>query len=79
VHLQRLDGRAVLVVEDNGKGYDPEADVSSGGNKGMGVINMRERAALVGGELEIESSPGAGTTVYARVPIGRAGWEGEGA
>jgi signal transduction histidine kinase len=30
---------------------------------------MRERAALVGGTLEIESAPGSGTTVYARVPL----------
>jgi PAS domain S-box-containing protein len=79
VQLQRLDGRAVLIVEDNGNGYDTEADVSSGSKKGMGVINMRERAALVGGELEIESSPGAGTTVYARVPLGIPGGKGEGA
>jgi two-component system sensor histidine kinase NreB len=43
------------------------------------VINMKERAALVGGELEIESSPGEGTTVYVRVPLGRPGGKGEGA
>ena len=37
----------------------------------MGVINMRERAALCGGELELESSPGAGTTIYVRIPVGK--------
>jgi signal transduction histidine kinase len=36
----------------------------------MGVANMGERAALVGGELEIESAPGAGATIYVRVPLG---------
>jgi PAS domain S-box-containing protein len=79
VQLQQLDGRAVLVVEDDGRGYEPEEEASSGGNKRMGVINMKERAALVGGELEIESSPGEGTTVYVRVPLGRPGGKGEGA
>ena len=42
--------------------------VEGGGNKGMGLIGMRERAALVGGTLQIESQPKAGTTIFARVP-----------
>jgi PAS domain S-box-containing protein len=69
VLLERQDGQAVLIVEDNGKGYDPEDEVASGSNKGMGVVNMRERTALVGGSLEIESVPGAGATIFVRVPF----------
>jgi signal transduction histidine kinase len=38
------------------------------GRRGLGVAGMRERLALIGGELEIESSPGVGTTVFARIP-----------
>ncbi len=38
----------------------------------MGLLSMRERAEQVGGKLEIESEPGRGTTVYARVPVGHA-------
>jgi signal transduction histidine kinase len=34
----------------------------------MGLTNMRERAALVGGELEVESAAGQGVTIYVRVP-----------
>jgi signal transduction histidine kinase len=79
VHLERRDGRAVLVVEDNGRGYDADAEEAAGTNKGMGVVNMRERAALVGGELEIESTPGAGTTIFVRVPPGASEEGGEGA
>ena len=70
VQLERRGGRVVLVVEDNGRGYDPGEEEAAGTNKGMGVTNMRERAALVGGELEIESSPGTGMTIYVRVPLG---------
>jgi PAS domain S-box-containing protein len=77
VQLQQRDGRAVLVVEDNGRGYDADAEVAADGSKGMGVTNMRERAALMGGELEIESLPGAGMTIYVRVPAGEHGGKGE--
>ena len=36
----------------------------------MGLMNMRERASLVGGIVEIETKPGAGTTVFVKVPVG---------
>ena len=39
---------------------------------------MRERAALLGGALNVESSPGAGTTLFVRIPFGAGGVEGEG-
>ena len=67
VLLERLDGQAMLIVEDNGKGYDADEVIKDG--KGMGVVNMKERAELVGGSLEVESQPGAGTTVFVRVPV----------
>jgi nitrate/nitrite-specific signal transduction histidine kinase len=35
----------------------------------MGLIGMRERAALVGGTVEVESTPGGGATVFVRVPV----------
>jgi two-component system, chemotaxis family, CheB/CheR fusion protein len=69
VLLERRDGEAVLIVEDNGKGYDAEREVARDSNKGMGVVNMRERATLVGGALEMESTPGRGTTIFVRVPF----------
>ena len=48
----------------NGNGY-----VGPSGRRGLGVAGMRERLALIGGELEIESSSGVGTTVFARIPL----------
>ena len=39
----------------------------------MGLLGMRERVALVGGTMEIESGAGQGTTVLVRVPLGRDG------
>jgi len=68
VLLERRGHQIVLVVEDNGCGFalgdvSPEAVVS------LGLVSMRERAALVGGELTIESTPEFGTTITVRVPI----------
>ena len=59
-------GSAVrTVVEDNGKGFD-EAKVREGA---LGLVGMRERVGLLGGRLEVQSSPGAGTTVVAEFPV----------
>jgi signal transduction histidine kinase len=66
VLLERRDGHALLIVEDDGKGFDYDGAAEGGG---MGLVNMRERASLIGGTLEIETSPGEGTTLYVRVPI----------
>ncbi len=64
IALTRMEGFVTAIVEDDGQGFDPEAD---GG--GFGLIAMRERLALLGGRLRIESSPGAGTTIAADVPL----------
>jgi PAS domain S-box-containing protein len=64
VILERRDSNVRLVIEDNGKGFHPNEDMNL--NKGLGLISMRERAALIGGALEIEST-GEGTTVFVRV------------
>jgi PAS domain S-box-containing protein len=66
VVLDRRDEEVVLIVEDDGKGFTPERAID--GEKGMGLLSIKERAAQVGGTLEIETGPGAGTTVYVRVP-----------
>jgi signal transduction histidine kinase len=54
----------VLRVRDDGTGFDPGA-VDGGG---FGLTSMRERARAQGGELEVASAPGKGTTVELRVP-----------
>jgi len=69
VLLERRDDHVVLIVEDDGVGFTPDKQPSTDGDKGMGLIGMRERAALVGGTLQIESKPNAGTTIFARVPV----------
>lgn len=64
--LEPRDSSVVLIIEDNGIGFDPNRQIF--GEKGMGLVGMDERASLIGGKLEIESTKGVGTTVYVRVP-----------
>ena len=64
--LTQRDGHPTLVVDDNGHGFDSDAMVQPNGNVGLGLISMRERAALVGGHLDVDSSD-SGTSVYVRI------------
>lgn len=64
VLLELKNGTVSAIIEDNGRGFDPEQNTGR-----LGVLGMKERLAIVGGTLEIESSPGEGTTIFARVPI----------
>jgi signal transduction histidine kinase len=72
-----MDGdRLVAMVRDDGSGFSLSAS-GSGGNGdgspdargGFGLHGMRERAELIGAELEVDSRPGAGTTVRVSVPV----------
>ncbi len=57
-------------ITDDGTGFDVEKTLAEAGEKGAwGLLNMRERAALLGGELNISSEPGRGTTVTLAVPL----------
>jgi PAS domain S-box-containing protein len=66
VHLGAQDREVVLEVEDDGVGISPEV-VSQ--PRALGLIGMRERAAIFGGQVEIGGAPGKGTTVIVRMPI----------
>jgi signal transduction histidine kinase len=65
VSLARREAGVAAVIEDDGAGFDQR----SVRNDGVGLLGMRERLALLDGRLEIESRPGAGTTIVAEVPV----------
>ena len=67
VMLKKRDGSVVLIVEDDGIGFDPVEKRKS--TNGLGIIGMSERAKFCSGKLEIESAPDKGTTIFARVPL----------
>jgi signal transduction histidine kinase len=73
VLLERRPGYASLIVEDDGRGFESEGTTESPAATGrLGLLGMQERARLAGGSLTVESAPGGGTTVFARLPIGPA-------
>jgi two-component system, NarL family, sensor histidine kinase DevS len=75
VTLQVAQGeeRIDVLVSDDGAGFDPGADLG-----GFGLVGMRERVELVGGELQIGSKPGSGTRMVASVPLGGESGSGSG-
>ena len=66
ISLDSPAGHMELTVKDDGAGFDPNQ-----GSRGMGMANMRTRAQEFGGQLELASSPGAGTTVKFSIPYAR--------
>jgi PAS domain S-box-containing protein len=65
VILERRADQVLLIVEDDGVGFDPEESGST--RQGFGLLGMQERASLVGAMLQVESSPGKGTTILVRM------------
>lgn len=77
IRCETREGDLILMVEDNGVGFDPEmvtAEQERG--KHLGLMAIRERAELLGGELSIDSVPGRGTRITVRLPTVTTG-EGE--
>jgi signal transduction histidine kinase len=68
--LERRDGEVVLVIEDNGRGFDRTTPSSE---QSLGLMGMSERASLVGGSVDIESTAGMGTSVFVKMPARYAG------
>lgn len=70
IYLYVEEGQLVASVRDRGNGFNLAAVESSYNTRGsLGLLNMRERAQLIGGECRIRSVDGEGTTVEVRVPL----------
>ena len=68
VVIVQHDTSLTAIVEDDGVGFEPTARAVAGDGR-LGLIGMRERAALLGGTCTIESRPGVGTTVIVELPV----------
>jgi PAS domain S-box-containing protein len=67
ISLQEQDKDNILLkIEDNGKGFEVR---QIGDKKTLGLLGMRERTLMMGGEFRIESDPGKGTTLFVTVPL----------
>lgn len=60
-----------MEVSDDGQSFQVRPLLLARGTRHLGLLGMRERAEMVGGRFEIESAPGNGTTIIARIPLGR--------
>jgi len=68
VRMERLNEEISLRISDNGRGFTGTEDRKQGS---YGLLGLRERVYLVGGRVDIESMPGAGTRIIAGIPITR--------
>ena len=73
VRMRQLDvGLSLLEIVDNGVGFDVKAmeqAYDKRSNSSLGMVNLRERAELVNGLLQIDSAPGKGTKVQVYIPL----------
>ncbi|MCB0018788.1 MAG: HAMP domain-containing protein [Anaerolineales bacterium] len=67
IHVAMSSDDVTLTIQDNGQGFD----VAQVSGTGLGLYSMHERLAALGGSLQIESRPGAGTTIVAHCPLVR--------
>ncbi|HEX6457263.1 MAG TPA: GAF domain-containing sensor histidine kinase [Solirubrobacterales bacterium] len=65
--VSEADGEIRILIRDDGAGFDSTASTS-----GRGLTGMRERIELIGGEIDVSSTPGEGTEITARVPLPEA-------
>lgn len=71
VTIERSPEGIRMKIQDDGKSFMVEKVLLEKRYKRLGLISMRERVEMFGGNLRIESSPGKGTTVLAMLPLGR--------
>jgi PAS domain S-box-containing protein len=69
ISLSFADDAVLLVVQDDGVGFDAEQVEGPSRHGGLGLYGMRERAALLGGMLTIDTAPGQGTRITLRAPL----------
>ncbi len=67
IRLSASDDTVTGMVEDDGSGFSVESQAVLGG-RGLGMLGMQERAAILGGEVRVESEIGRGTRVHIRLP-----------
>ena len=71
VILKRRGDEAILLIQDDGIGFDSVGGRSRKSGNSMGLLGMRERAALMGGDFHIETAEQGGTTVFVKVPLSK--------
>ena len=71
IRILKLPAAVRMEVRDDGKSFDVERVLLARGNHHLGLLGMRERMEMVGGNLAVESTPGKGTVVRAEIPYSK--------
>jgi len=71
VSIQKLPDCICMKIKDDGKSFNVERALHANGGKRLGLLGMRERLEMIGGNFSVESTPGRGTTVQAQIPLGK--------
>jgi PAS domain S-box-containing protein len=72
VIIQKLPDGICMKIKDDGKSFQVNRVMHGKGGKHLGLLGMRERLEMVSGSFEVESAPGQGTIITARIPLGMA-------
>ena len=71
VSIRLIDTTIHLEIKDNGQGFEVNGKTAARKNNRLGLIGMRERVEMIGGEFRVESAPGESTTVHVQIPAGK--------
>jgi signal transduction histidine kinase len=69
VGIQRIRNTVCLTIQDNGKAFQVDRVLHAKRNRRLGLLGMRERVEMVGGNFSVESALGRGTTIRAQIPL----------
>jgi PAS domain S-box-containing protein len=72
VSIHKRPDSICMKIKDDGKSFRAHRLMQVKGGKRLGLLGMRERLEMVGGQFDVESSPGQGTTIIAQIPLGNA-------
>jgi PAS domain S-box-containing protein len=80
ISIRKLADSVHMEIADNGKAFEVERVLQANTNQRLGLVGMRERVEMVGGDFSVESAPGQGTTIRVQIPFRggspRAGGDG---
>jgi signal transduction histidine kinase len=69
VSIDKLPNGICMKIKDDGRSFQVDRVLRAKKNKRLGLLGMRERVEMVGGSLNVESAPGKGTTICAKIPV----------
>ena len=72
ISIQKVTNGICMKISDDGKCFEVDQAMQAQNGKRLGLLGMRERLEMVGGSLEVECTAGRGTTMIARIPIGKS-------